>query len=61
MIVALNKIKMSPRYTAGWFLLQKMKLKEGRTDKRPIYFNPLYIYQQGALDADDPAANEGDD
>ena len=49
MIVALNKIKMSPGYTAGWFLLQKMKLKDGRTDKRPIYINPLYITTRGPI------------
>jgi len=47
MIAALNKIKISPGYTAGWFLLQKMKLKEGRTNKIPIYFNPLYISTRG--------------
>jgi hypothetical protein len=47
MIVALNKIKISPGYIAGWFLLQKRKLREGRTNKRPINVSPLYISTSG--------------
>jgi hypothetical protein len=40
MIAALNKIKISLGYAAGWFLQSKMKLKEGRTNKIPNYFTP---------------------